>query len=353
MGIRVFLAFGSAIAMVCLLILGLSVQRARVMEASQASAISDYTSVLSFTPSSTAFLPIVAKDNSPTFTWPITGAPASPHLVCDAFGPRLNGNEYDWHKGIDISGTTSTVVSASTSGQVRISAYSPDNYKNCGKMIQIQYPNTQTLEYRTNYCHLSERGVDTDTIVTQSDKIGLVGNTKTPTSTTSWYHLHFETRQGDTPHNPYCYLPHPDLDRHSIEISNVVTSSLPVSISVSLRVTAPRDELDVNEVRVRVLALDAGGVEVDNKYVNFNEKHNCGTDNACETDGSTQICINPQHFWCDISEWDVRFTFSGLSASSLVMVLAEAKDCGGVVKTATWNNLPGKIYLPIVAKQYE
>jgi hypothetical protein len=292
---------------------------------------------------------LVSADGQPSFIWPIDGAPDSPYLVGDAFGPRRNAEIYDWHQGIDIKGEKcATEVIASTSGQVRISADHDSRYPGCGRIIQIQYPDLGAREYRTNYCHLCERRVDVGDYVEQGDVIGLVGD-----DMASWSHLHFETRNGDSPENPYCYLPHPDLNNHRIEISNVVTSSLPISISVSLRVTTPRDELDINEVRVRVLALDAGGVEVDNKYVNFNEKHNCGTDNECEADGSTQICIDPQHFRYDIPTWDVRFTFSGLSASSLVLVLAEAKDCGGVVKSATWNNLPKRVYLPVVTKHYE
>jgi hypothetical protein len=336
MGIRIFLAFGSAVAMVCLLILGLTAQRADVMR-------SDYTSGLTFTPASTAFPPIVASNNAPTFTWPISGAPDSPYLVCDAFGPRLNDDVYDWHRGIDITGTTSTSVTASTSGQVRISASSVFSYPNCGEMIQIQYPDLSTLEYRTNYCHLSQRDVNANDTVSQTQSIGLVGKTSA-----SYHHLHFETREGDQPQNPYCYLPHPDLDIHSVDIISVDTSSLPTSITVTLQVTTPRSELDINEVRVHVLALDQGGKEVANEYVNFNQGHNCGTDNRCVVTGTTQICIDPQHFWCDVSTWDTRFTFSNLPASGLVKVLAEAKDCKGATKQDWWSNL--RIYLPLIIK---
>jgi hypothetical protein len=339
MKIRMFLAFAGAVVAVCILMQVFSAYRVEA-EASQAIIIVDEVAnapAIKLTQSSNTSTKL---DYTPaiTFIWPITGAPDSPYLVGDAFGPRLNPDGYDWHRGIDIKGDNcDTVVVASTSGQVRISKDYDDRYPNCGKIIQIQYPNTQTLEYRTNYCHLCERWVEEGATVYQGQPIGLVGMISA-----TWPHLHFEIRKGDKEQNPYCYLPHPDLDNHHIEINNVVTSSLPVSITVALTVTAPRDELDINEVRVRVLALDAGGDEVDNKYINFNERHNCGPDDECdecEMDGSTQICMDPQDFKTDTPTWEVGFTFSGLNASSLVQVLVEAKDCNE------------RVYLPIIIKE--
>jgi hypothetical protein len=289
---------------------------------------------------------LASVNSQPSFLWPIDGAPDPPYLVGDAFGPRLNNGVYDWHRGIDIKGEKcSTKVLASTSGYVRISSDSDDRYENCGRIIQVQYPNSSRLEYRTNYCHLCERRVAEGDYVEQGAVIGLVGEDKA-----SWSHLHFEIRDRDDAQNPYCYLPHPERNDFRIEITDIVTSSLPTSLDLSLRVTTPREELDINQVRVRVLALDGQGGEID-KYVDFNENHNCGTDEPCTPDGS--ICIDPQHFWHDIPEWDVGFDFSGLQASGLVMVVAEAKDCDGTVRSDTWNNLPEKIYVPTVFRLYE
>ena len=272
--------------------------------------------------------------NLPTiadFIWPISGAPDC-YLIGDAFGPRLLGTDYDWHRGIDIQGNEGvTPVIASAVGFVRISADCDERYRRCGKIIQIEGYDRNGQRYRMNYCHLDRRLVDRGERVTQGTEIGRVGCTSA-----TWSHLHFEIREGDTPRNPYCYLPHLNLNNHSIVIESVTTNSM--SINVSLRVTTPRNELDINEVRVRV--LDSSGIEVDNKYINFNARHNCGTDDQCVMDGSTEICIFPENFWYDESNWETVFEFSGLASpgSGLVEVVAEARDCGGEVASARWSS---------------
>ena len=156
------------------------------------------------------------------FIWPIVDAPNSPHLIGDAFGPRLIGNpaEYDWHEGIDIKADEGTSVIAATGGFVRISADCDERYRNCGKMIQIEGYDSNNQRYRINYCHLSRRLVERGAIVYQRTLIGESGCTGA-----TWPHLHLEIRRNDTPQNPYFYLACPSVGSHTVVIQDVTTNA--------------------------------------------------------------------------------------------------------------------------------
>ncbi|MUG98123.1 peptidoglycan DD-metalloendopeptidase family protein [Scytonema sp. UIC 10036] len=285
----------------------------------------------------TASKPVGDIPGVSNFIWPIAGAPNTPYLIGDAFGPRLIGNpgKYDWHEGIDIKADEGIDVVASCSGFVRISADCDERYKNSGKIIQIEgyeydSNNKITQKYRINYNHLSERLVKVGDIVSQGTVIGKSGCTGA-----NWPHLHLEIRKDDVPQNPYFYLTFPSTDSHTVAIQGV-TSNANGTLNVNLRVMTPRTKLDIN--RINVFALDSNNNTVDSMYVDFNESHNCGRISSSSTNSYTYresitkaVTITPENFWYDITEWTVNFTFSGLLLSNTIKIKAEALDRSGVI----------------------
>ena len=275
------------------------------------------------------------------FTWPLEGAPDDPHIICDGFGPRLNFDLYDFHRGVDIAGEEcETVVLASSSGTVRISADYDERYPNSGIIIQIQYPDLDNLEYRTNYIHLCDRWVEEGEEVQQGQPIGLLGITGA-----HWPHLHFEIRVGDTAQNPLSFLSYEKAE-HSISIASVDTTNMPGTIDIFTEVSTPGEVLDINQVLVRVYDIGKGLEEIGAKYVNFNDYYNCGTDDECFVEDSTEICIDPINFWCYKETWDIGVSFSGFPAAKFVLVEAEATDCSGKTVKAYWSNISKLKLLP-------
>lgn len=272
--------------------------------------------------------PIAPIDN---FIWPIAGAPNSPYLIGDAFGPRLIGGKYDWHEGIDIKAKEGTKVIASNSGFVRISTDCRKGYENCGKMIQIEGYDSNNQKYRINYCHLSERLVERGTIIDQGKLIGKSGCTGA-----TWPHLHLEIRKGkdDNSQNPYFYLACPSTGSHTVAIQDI-TRNANGTLKVTLRVISPRNKLDIN--RISVSALDTTSKLQDSMYVDFNKRHNCGSVSLTNDKSYTYkessekaVTITPENFGYNVKKfknWIVDFAFSGLSASNATQVKAEARDC--------------------------
>lgn len=273
---------------------------------------------------------ITAIDN---FIWLIAGAPNSPYLIGDAFGPRLIEDKYDWHEGIDIKAQEGTEVIASTSGFVRISTDCDNRYKNCGKIIQIEGYDSNNQKYRINYCHLSERLVEPEIIIKQGTVIGKSGCTGA-----TWPHLHLEIRKDDNPQNPYFYLACPSTGSHKVTIQDI-TKNANGTLKVTLRVISPRNKLDIN--RISVSALDTTSKLQDSMYVDFNERHNCGpvsltNDKSYTYKKSSEkaVTITPENFGYNVKKfknWIVEFAFSGLSSSNATQVKAEAIDCSGRV----------------------
>jgi hypothetical protein len=266
---------------------------------------------------------IAAIDN---FIWPIADAPNPPHLIGDAFGPRLIGNpgRYDWHEGIDIKAEEGTDIIASTNGFVRISTDCRKGYENCGKMIQIEGYGSNNQKYRINYCHLSERLVERGSIIDQGTLIGKSGCTGA-----TWPHLHLEIRKNDTPQNPYSYIVCPSTGFHKVTIQGTTTNAN-ATLNVTLRVISPRNKLDIN--RISVSTLSSRSNLLDSMYVDFNEGHNCGPKGSTYQESSERtVTITPENFWYDVDDWIVNFAFSGLSASNATQVKAEARDCSGQI----------------------
>ena len=123
--------------------------------------------------------------------WPVRGE------VAARFGTR-GGVQHD---GIDIVAPEGTPVVAAESGRV---VYSGDGIKGYGNMILVKHDGGLI----TVYAHNAANDVADGAAVARGQKIATVGRTGTATAP----HLHFEIRRGETPEDPFRYLPRQEDD---------------------------------------------------------------------------------------------------------------------------------------------
>ena len=125
------------------------------------------------------------------FIYPTSGRLSSP------FGYRADPftGARRFHNGIDLANAIGTRISATMSGVVADIGDRPSGY---GKYVIIKHPNG----YQSLYGHLSKITVRKGQYVSQSEKIGEMGNTGRSTGP----HLHFSIYKNNTPVNPRTYL---------------------------------------------------------------------------------------------------------------------------------------------------
>ena len=124
------------------------------------------------------------KRGSGQLIWPVSGPVVSP------FGPRWGR----LHAGIDIALPAGTPIRAADSGRVALAGV----MGGYGNYTCIQHGGSLS----TCYAHQSSIGVSQGASVSQGQVIGSVGCT----GHCFGDHLHFETRVGGTPVNPFGYL---------------------------------------------------------------------------------------------------------------------------------------------------
>ena len=124
------------------------------------------------------------KRGSGQLIWPVSGPVVSP------FGPRWGR----LHAGIDIASPAGTPIRAADAGRVALAGV----MGGYGNYTCIQHGGSLS----TCYAHQSSIGVSQGAAVSQGQVIGSVGCT----GHCFGDHLHFETRVGGSPVNPFGYL---------------------------------------------------------------------------------------------------------------------------------------------------
>jgi len=197
--------------------------------------------------------------------------PTDATLIVSTFGPRRLNNRFDFHRGIDIYGTTQNRIFAMSDGTVS------DVTTSAGSIL-IEHPNLTSStgsSVFSRYTHLSRIDVEEGDVVTAGQDIGRMGNTNA-----LLVHLHFEVRE-DThlsldyqlnngsrtcrtdpckdPHvHPFNYLRLDDNNPPNVEVISGQGEPL------RIKATVGANELDINRFEIRspgidVITLDYNG----------------------------------------------------------------------------------------------
>ena len=282
-------------------------------------------------PVSACYTPKIPVDG-PVHTsliWPLSGS-TTPDIMSSGFGPRQqasSGFAYDFHRGIDIptaSGTPVLAVNNGTVSTIYLEADPENPYPLGGTVIALRHDDGAGVYYSI-YMHLQSVSVAEGDIITKGQTIALSGTT----GPTTFEHLHFEIREGvidstQNPHrNPYSYLPYNNTTLQTIAITNGATID-PTNPTVQLHITSPRDELDLNKVKVKV--YDRNCTELGIKEADFNARINSGTDSP-ESGG---ITLSPAQFNASSTEYALDVSLTGLTGNTEgINIVAEAEDVTG------------------------
>ena len=182
--------------------------------------------------------------------------PTDSTLVGSTFGPRRLNDNFDFHRGLDIFGTTDNRIFSMADGVV-FSASSESG------SVQIEHTNLVSSNggpVYSRYSHLASVDVERGDTVEAGQDIGGMGNTNAVL-----VHLHFEVRE-DTPFSlafqldnggcrtdpckdphvhPFNYIGADDNKGPAIEVISQDDEPLRVRASVSA------NELDINRFEVR------------------------------------------------------------------------------------------------------
>lgn len=264
------------------------------------------------------------------------------------FGPRLKASEnnrYDFHRGIDILGTTSDPVLAMADGTVfRIYEDGDDNspYSDSGNVIILKHTLTspyyfhhqEIYTYYTLYLHLDRftNNLTEDAIIHVGDTIGYVGST----GVTDTNHIHFEVRLGTVcslesncnttgfdPHvNPMTFLEYPEKNLASVRLRKAGTQ-------LRVRVKVPADELDMNTIKI--VGLDESGKVVKRKVINFNARRGVDASSTDTIDTPTYhgATITPKLFPRDAEYKTTKFIVNRFFKANIQKVKVVIADVHG------------------------
>jgi len=123
--------------------------------------------------------------------WPVEGR------IMSGFAERTDpfSGEGAFHKGVDITAPTGTIVRTTADGVVIQAEMVAGGY---GRLVIVDHGNG----VHTYYAHLSKISVHAGQEVRRGEPIGLVGSSGRTTAP----HLHYEVRVGGSPMNPSRYL---------------------------------------------------------------------------------------------------------------------------------------------------
>jgi murein DD-endopeptidase MepM/ murein hydrolase activator NlpD len=136
----------------------------------------------------------------PPSLWPVEGR------LMDGFGRRTDpfSGEGAFHKGVDITAPTGTLVRDAADGVVVQAEMVAGGL---GRLVIIDHGGG----LQTYYAHLSKILVHAGQEVRRSEVIGLVGTSGRTTAP----HLHYEVHVGGTPVNPHKYLANSGIFRQA------------------------------------------------------------------------------------------------------------------------------------------
>lgn len=141
--------------------------------------------------------PDARPDSGLHFLWPLSG-----RMRRGFIAKSRDGDNDDFHNGLDIVAKEGDTVRTSAPGEVIFAGVEPDSF---GNLVVIEH----AKGWRTAYGFLSKLTVKRGDMVKAHDRIGLVGHSGRATRD----ELHFEIRRGDSPVNPLPLLPRREADK--------------------------------------------------------------------------------------------------------------------------------------------
>ncbi|MCA9683797.1 MAG: M23 family metallopeptidase [Myxococcales bacterium] len=312
--------------------------------------------------------------------WPTTNSASTETVVHDAFGPRLLGGEYDWHRGVDLPGDPDdggfySPVYAAADGRIHAIGNRPNPNKGSisgyavtagnliilshdlgGEQLYTLYMHLDTIDLAAfparlgpgepqlldlrEYFYLDgpdtkndNRGRPRDTFktggapietypwVAQHDPIARIGDTGA-----TFEHLHFETRAGSPNHeyvrNPYAYLPHHDETMHeaSLEAS---ADGLRARIEIPRQpgpmgsTTDLEQQLDVEALRLQIRGADEQ--VLDEIALSLSEINVHDDPNQPSfTVAGVEVEMRPDDFDSGDAVWRLWVDFHGVEAAGFV-----------------------------------
>jgi hypothetical protein len=203
----------------------------------------------------------VAHAQNYDLNWPLSNS-QTPDVITSTFGIRYNSNpgeNYDFHKGFDLSASTGTPVFASYNGKVLWTTVSPTG----GIMMAVAYSDLTKIScLNMRYLHLNDTVVVSNATITKGDLIAYSGNT----GQSSGPHLHLETYPSfgnvrmilaDFPDaairtNPVRYFPNIDhVNPPSIILDSVRYYTPPEVDQMFLHIEVSNTEMDLKDLHIR------------------------------------------------------------------------------------------------------
>ena len=253
--------------------------------------------------------------------WPYCTTEPSP--ISSPFGPRLmasQGFRYDFHRGVDLPAPLETPFYAIADGVVtKVVTDPPDG------TIRIRH--TDSVTYYSHYRHISQTLVITGQAVSKGMLIGSTGQ-----SASGFAHLHFEIRDEPGGYekysvNPFGRMPYHATDDYEIEISqlSVDPTNLTSPTTVSLAVTGPRQELDLNRF---TLSIDGSERVLDFNHLNWTQTPAPNNTDPDVLDNPYQddICIMPARFNTSSDVYRLNLAFHKMPGNPPYTVIAQAAD---------------------------
>lgn len=288
-----------------------------------------------------------------TFGSPVS---SSSPTVSSTFGPRLQSGSYDFHRGIDIPGSTGDAILAIADGTIhRVYAEGSSAYPNGGNVVIVEHTLSESFTFQSQtidkfyavYLHLDGFSAnaqaylddETQNTVSRGDQIGTMGSSGTASSV----HLHLEIRLQTTcslkyqTENPTADCAESGFDPHihplDLFLSSTATSGdLELTLSedgrqLTLSFEADRPFFNLKRLEIAVFTTDAKQSVVLSEVFDFETRDGFDATSSEALDDNT------------LGEFTISPTSLGESADSytlnVLLDLDDLSSAGYVEVTAT------------------
>jgi hypothetical protein len=165
----------------------------------------------------------IKRQTMTNYIWPLSNS-ETPDEVNTSFGPRINEDRHNFHKGIDLPAEVGTKVFAVREGKVLFAGEpepGADTYDSRHIVIETNDPADGLIYVAYLHLEIIDGAVTTGANVVQGQEIGRSGKHKA-----TYPHLHLEILQGtddrkaETSRHPFRYLPYTNTENFTAPIAD-------------------------------------------------------------------------------------------------------------------------------------